>query len=236
MNFTFNKYPLVSRISFSAARTIKTKRLSNVGRDAISNRARFIGKSLLDLRNDRVYISLPLLIPIQVEPNLSSKCCLVHKLKFHSIRNTIVTTIIPKHSRSIDLVVKVVARYKHGWMVVEVLLSAEKDFKIEARSWETKSRLAWTLYIMNARNWSTKSFDARWCSRSRNLNTKRRGKSALAARWRQPFTIVSIVTVTRHNRSWTTTKRSNNGFQVGRLIVTSQPISPPSVREKYRSK
>lgn len=86
--------------------------------------------------------SLPLLIPIQVEPNLSSKRCLVHKLKFHSIRNTIVTTIIPKHSRSIDLVVKVVARYKHGWMVVEVLLSAEKDFKIEARSWETKSRLA----------------------------------------------------------------------------------------------
>lgn len=146
------------------------------------------------------------------------------------------TTIIPKHSRSIDLVVKVVARYKHGWMVVEVLLSAEKDFKIEARSWETKSRLAWTLYIMNARNCSTKSFDARWCSRSRNLNTKRRGKSALAARWRQPFTIVSIVTVTRHNRSWTTTKRSNNGFQVGRPIVTSQPISPPSVREKYRSK
>lgn len=180
--------------------------------------------------------SLPLLIPIQVEPNLSSKRCLVHKLKFHSIRNTIVTTIIPKHSRSIDLVVKVVARYKHGWMVVEVLLSAEKDFKIEARSWETKSRLAWTLYIMNTRNWSTKSFDARWCSRSRNLNTKRRGKSALAARWRQPFTIVSIVTVTRHNRSWTTTKRSNNGFQVGRPIVTSQPISPPSVREKYRSK
>lgn len=81
---------------------------------------------------------------------------------------------------------------------------------------------------MNARNWSTKSFDARWCSGSRNLNTKRRGKSALAARWRQPFTIVSIVTVTRHNRSWTTTKRSNNGFRVGRPIVACQSseISP----------
>lgn len=123
-----------------------------------------------------------------------------------------------------NLVVKVVNAALRGWMFVRSLLSGEKDFKIEfeARGWETKSRLAWTLYIMNARNWSTKSFDARWCSRSRNLNTKRRGKSALAARWRQPFTIVSIVTVTRHNRSWTTTKRSNNGFQVGRPIVTSR--------------
>lgn len=44
---------------------------------------------------------------------------------------------------------------------------------------------------------SAKSFDARWCSRSRNLNTKRRGKSA---RWRQAFPIVSIVTVTRHDQ------------------------------------